>query len=125
MAHVDLGPETSTLLRATQLDRLRWTLEHAYRNSAHYHRAFDAVGLEPISLSTIGDLQRFPFTTKADLRANYPFGMFAVPMQQVARLHASSGTTGQPTVVGYTAEDIRVWALLVARSIHAAGGALV
>ncbi|MBW8911128.1 MAG: AMP-binding protein, partial [Sphingomonas sp.] len=122
MSEVDLGPATSTLLEATQLDRLRRTADHAYRHCAYYRRAFDAHGLTPADLTSLADVTRFPFTTKADLRAEYPFGMFAVPMAQVARLHASSGTTGQPTVVGYTADDIRAWAALVARSIHAAGG---
>jgi phenylacetate-CoA ligase len=109
-------------LRALQLDRLRWTLRHAYDNVAHYRGAFDARGLLPEDLGSLGDLARFPFTTKADLRANYPFGMFAVPREQVARVHASSGTTGKPTVVGYTREDIDTWAEVMARSIEAAGG---
>lgn len=122
MTGVDYGPATAAALRALQLERLRATLEHAAANSPHYARAFEAAGVASSDLRTLADLSRFPFTTKADLRAGYPFGMFAVPMEQVSRIHASSGTTGQPTVVGYTAADIRTWAGLVARSIHAAGG---
>jgi phenylacetate-CoA ligase len=122
MADVDYGPRTAAELRALQLERLRWTVDHAYRNSAHYRDVFDRTGLTPDDIRSLGDLARIPFTTKADLRAHYPFGMFAVPMDRVARLHASSGTTGQPTVVGYTADDIRAWSALMARSIHAAGG---
>ncbi len=109
-------------LRALQLDRLRWSLGHAYANVTHYREAFDALGLHPEELQSLGDLARYPFTTKADLRANYPFGMFAVPREQVSRVHASSGTTGKPTVVGYTRDDIDTWADLMARSIEAAGG---
>jgi phenylacetate-CoA ligase len=109
-------------LRALQLDRLRWSLGHAYANVPHYRQAFDAAGLRPDQLLSLEDLARYPFTTKADLRANYPFGMFAVPREQVSRVHASSGTTGKPTVVGYTREDIDTWADLMARSIEAAGG---
>ena len=109
-------------LRAVQLDRLRWSVRHAYDNVAHYRQAFDAAGVHPDDVRTLDDLGRFPFTTKADLRDNYPFGMFAVPREQVVRLHASSGTTGRPTVVGYTREDIRTWARLMARSIRASGG---
>ena len=119
---VDYGPATLADLRALQLERLRWSLDHAYNNSPHYRAAFDAVGVTPADMRSLDDLARFPFTTKADLRATYPFGMFAVPGEQVARIHASSGTTGRPTVVGYTADDIAIWASLVARSIHAAGG---
>ena len=119
---VDYGPASAAELRALQLDRLRATLGRAYAGSPHYRAACDKAGLTPPDLRSIEDLSRFPFTTKADLRASYPFGMFAVPMEQVARLHASSGTTGKPTVVGYTREDIAIWAGLVARSIHAAGG---
>ena len=107
---------------ALQLERLKWSLRHAYDNVPHYRRKFDAKGVHPDDLKTLADLARFPFTTKADLRDNYPFGMFAVPRQQVARLHASSGTTGKPTVVGYTLKDIDTWAHLGARSIRAAGG---
>lgn len=107
---------------ALQLDRLRWTLQHAYDNVPHYRAAFDAKGVHPSDLKTLADLAKFPFTTKKDLRDNYPFGLFAVPRTQVARVHASSGTTGKPTVVGYTKGDIDRWADLVARSIRAAGG---
>ena len=109
-------------IAALQLQRLKWTLQHAYDNVAHYRAKFDAAGIHPRDLRTLGDLARFPFTTKADLRDNYPFGMLAVPRQRVARIHASSGTTGKPTVVGYTAGDIDIWAQLMARSIRAAGG---
>jgi phenylacetate-CoA ligase len=109
-------------LQALQLSRLKQTLQHAYDNVPHYKQAFDAAGVHPDDLKTLADLSKFPFTTKKDLRANYPFGMFAVPREQVARIHASSGTTGKPTVVGYTLKDIDTWANLVARSIRAAGG---
>ena len=109
-------------LAALQLQRLRWTLRHAYDNVAHYRQAFDAQGVHPDDLKSLQDLARFPFTTKKELRENYPFGMFAVPREQVVRIHASSGTTGKPTVVGYTRQDIDTWADLVARSIRAAGG---
>jgi phenylacetate-CoA ligase len=108
-------------LQALQLARLKQTLQHAYANVPHYKHAFDAAGVHPSDLKTLADLSKFPFTTKHDLRANYPFGMFAVPREQVARIHASSGTTGKPTVVGYTVKDIDTWANLVARSIRAAG----
>lgn len=109
-------------LRALQTERLKWTLQHAYDNVPHYREAFDARGVHPSDLKTLADLVKFPFTTKQDLRANYPFGLFAVPKERVARIHASSGTTGKPTVVGYTLKDIDNWANLVARSIRAAGG---
>jgi len=109
-------------LRALQLERLSWSLRHAYDNVAHYRRAFDARGVHPTDLKLLEDLARFPFTVKTDLRDNYPFGMFAVPREQVARIHASSGTTGKPTVVGYTRRDIDTWAGVMARSIRAAGG---
>ena len=109
-------------LAALQLERLRWSLDHAYRNVAHYRRAFDVAGVKPSDLRTLADLARFPFTSKSDLRDNYPFGMFAVPREDVVRIHASSGTTGKPTVVGYTAKDIDTWASVMARSIRAAGG---
>ncbi len=109
-------------ITALQLQRLKATLDHVYRNVPHYRKAFDAAGVNPGELKTLSDLAKFPFTTKQDLRANYPFGMFAVPRAQVARIHASSGTTGKPTVVGYTRKDIDNWADLVARSIRAAGG---
>jgi phenylacetate-CoA ligase len=119
---VDYGPSTLGDLRALQLERLRSTLAHAYSGSPHYRRKLDAAGISPLDLRSLDDLRLFPFTTKADLRETYPFGMFAVPMDRVARIHASSGTTGKPTVVGYTKEDLDAWAGLVARSIHAAGG---
>jgi phenylacetate-CoA ligase len=109
-------------LQALQLQRLQWTLKHAYDNVPHYRQAFDAKGVQPSDCKTLADLVKFPFTVKADLRANYPFGMFAVPREQVVRVHASSGTTGKPTVVGYTQRDIDTWADLVARSIRASGG---
>ena len=109
-------------LQALQLERLRWSLSHAYANVPHYRRAFDAAGVKPEDLKTLADLARFPFTTKNDLRDNYPFGMFAVPRERVARIHASSGTTGKPTVVGYTHKDVDTWAGVMARSIRAAGG---
>lgn len=108
-------------LLALQLERLKWSLDHAYRNSPVYRAKFDAAGVHPGDLHSLADLARFPFTTKDDLRDNYPFGMFAVPQEQISRIHASSGTTGKPTVVGYTARDIDTWANLVARSIRAAG----
>jgi phenylacetate-CoA ligase len=109
-------------LRAVQLERLRWSVKHAYENVPHYRRAFDERGVHPSDIKELADLGRLPFTTKADLRDNYPFGMFAVPQHRVARIHASSGTTGRPTVVGYTAGDIRTWATVMARSIRASGG---
>ncbi|HEX7435862.1 MAG TPA: AMP-binding protein, partial [Caldimonas sp.] len=109
-------------LRALQLQRLQWSLHHAYANVAHYRQAFDRQGVHPGDLKSLADLARFPFTFKSDFRDNYPFGLLAVPRDKVARLHASSGTTGKPTVVGYTAKDIDIWADLVARSIRAAGG---
>ena len=109
-------------LRAWQGDQLRWSLRHAYDNVPHYRGAFDAAGVRPDDLTSLDDLAKFPFTTKADLRANYPFGMFAVPETEVARIHASSGTTGKPTVVGYTKADLDIWSDVVARSIRAAGG---
>ena len=109
-------------IAALQLERLRKTLTHAYNNVNHYKAKFDAAGVHPEDLKTLQDLARFPFTTKADLRDTYPFGMFAVPREQVLRIHASSGTTGKPTVVGYTRGDLDRWADLVARSIYAAGG---
>ena len=108
-------------LQALQLTRLKQTLQHAYDKVPHYKQAFDTAGVHPSDLKTLADITKFPFTTKHDLRANYPFGMFAVPREQVARIHASSGTTGKPTVVGYTLKDIDTWANLVARSIRAAG----
>ncbi len=109
-------------LQALQLERLRWSLNHAYENVAHYRQAFDAAKVKPTDLKTLADLAKFPFTLKKDLRDQYPFGLFAVPREKVVRLHASSGTTGKPTVVGYTAKDIDTWATVMARSIRAAGG---
>ena len=107
---------------ALQLQRMQATLQRAYDHVPHYRKAFDAKGVKPGDLKQLSDLAKFPFTVKGDLRDNYPFGMFAVPRTQVARIHASSGTTGKPTVVGYTKNDIDIWADLVARSIRAAGG---
>ena len=121
----DLEPiETASRdeLAALQLARLGWTLRHAYENVAHYRAAFDRAGVRPDDLRDLADLARFPFTVKNDLRDHYPFGMFAVPRERVARVHASSGTTGKPTVVGYTRNDIDTWANVMARSIRAAGG---
>jgi phenylacetate-CoA ligase len=121
----DLEPiETASQdeLRALQLSRLRWSLRHAYDNVAHYRQAFDRAGVHPDDLQSLDDLARFPFTAKDDLRANYPYGMFAVPREEVVRVHASSGTTGKPTVVGYTRNDVDTWATVMARSIRAAGG---
>jgi len=109
-------------LRALQLKRLKWSLHHAYNNVEHYRKVFDEAGVHPDDLITIADLAKFPFTCKNDLRQNYPFGMFAVPRKKVSRIHASSGTTGQPTVVGYTQNDVDMWSGLMARSIWAAGG---
>jgi len=121
----DLDPiETASRdeIQNLQLQRLRTTLQAAYDNVPHYRQAFEARGVHPSDLKSLADMAKFPFTTKQDLRANYPFGMFAVPREQVLRIHASSGTTGKPTVVGYTKQDIDNWADLVARSIRAAGG---
>jgi phenylacetate-CoA ligase len=128
---LDLTPDPSTLdpietasideLRGLQLERLRWSLGHAYANVPRYRRRFDEAGVHPDDLRELSDLARFPFTTKQDLREEYPFGMFAVPREQVARLHASSGTTGKPTVVGYTRRDVDTWAEVVARSLRASG----
>ncbi len=108
-------------IRALQLDRLKWSLRHAYDNVPMYRQRFDEAGVHPDDLQSLGDLGRFPFTHKTDLRDNYPFGLFAVPREQIIRLHASSGTTGKPTVVGYTRGDINNWADLVARSLRASG----
>ncbi len=113
---------TRAQLEELQVDRLRNTLTRVYEHVPHYRSAFDEAGVRPRDLRSVADLAHFPFTTKADLRENYPFGMFAVPREQVARVHASSGTTGRPTVVGYTAADLQMWAEVVARSIRAAGG---
>jgi phenylacetate-CoA ligase len=116
--------ETASIdeLRALQLQRLKWSVQHAYDNVAHYRDSFRAAGVHPHDLRSLDDLAKFPFTVKDDLRASYPFGMFAVPRDQVVRIHASSGTTGKPTVVGYTAQDIDTWAQLMARSIRASEG---
>ena len=108
-------------LQRLQLERLRWSLGHAYANVARYRQKFDAAGVQPDDVRTLADLAKFPFTTKADLRETYPFGMFAVPMDRIVRIHASSGTTGKPTVVGYTAKDIDTWSHVMARSMRAAG----
>src|SRR5262249_29062506 len=108
-------------LRELQLRRLKWSLKRAWDKVPHYRRKFAAAGVKPSDLKTLADLAKFPFTAKADLRETYPFGMFAVPMREVIRIHASSGTTGKPTVVGYTKKDIDTWAHLMARSIRAAG----
>jgi phenylacetate-CoA ligase len=113
---------TRAQLDSLQLERLQSTLHHAYVNNPGYRKKFDAAGVSPEDLRTLDDLTRFPFTTKSDLREAYPFGFLAVPMERVARIHASSGTTGQPTVVGYTKNDLVTWGNLVARSIRAAGG---
>ena len=127
----DLTPARATLdpieiasrdeIEALQLDRLKWSLRHAYENVPHYKASFDAAGVHPDDLQSLSDLAKFPFTVKQDLRDNYPFGMFAVPQDQIRRIHASSGTTGQPTVVGYTQGDLDVWGQVVARSLRAAG----
>ena len=108
-------------LRALQLERLKWSLRHAYENVPRYRNKFDTAGVTPDALKALPDLEKFPYTTKADLRETYPFGMFAVPMDRIVRIHASSGTTGKPTVVGYTAKDIDTWTHVMARSIRAAG----
>lgn len=122
-AMLDAAEQLSrTDLEALQLERLRTTLRHAYENVPFYRSAFDAAGLRPEDCRTLADLSRFPFTAKTDLRDHYPFGMFAVPERDVRRIHASSGTTGRPTVVGYTERDLDTWADVVARSIRAAGG---
>ncbi|MDP3513251.1 MAG: phenylacetate--CoA ligase PaaK [Sulfuritalea sp.] len=108
-------------LQALQLQRMQWSLKHAYDNVPHYRKKYDAAGVHPNDLKQLSDLAKFPFTTKLDLRDTYPYGMFATPMRDVVRVHASSGTTGKPTVVGYTAQDIAMWAQLMARSLRAAG----
>lgn len=128
---LDISPDRLTLeaieiasrdeIEALQLSRLKWSLAHAYHNVPHVNAAFKAAGVHPDDLRSLGDIARFPFTTKADLRANYPFGLFAVPREKVVRLHASSGTTGKPTVVGYTAKDIDTWAQLMQRTLRACG----
>jgi len=127
----DLTPKKSDLdpieiasrdeIEALQLERLKWSLRHAYDNVPMYKQRFDAAGVHPDDLTSLADLAKFPFTYKNDLRDNYPFGLFAVPREQIMRLHASSGTTGKPTVVGYTKQDIENWADLVARSLRASG----
>ena len=127
----DLTPTKSSLdpieiasrdeIEALQLTRLKWSLRHAYENVPFYKTSFDDAGVHPDDLKSLSDISKFPFTVKQDLRANYPFGMFAVPREQVARIHASSGTTGQPTVVGYTQNDLDVWGSVVARSLRASG----
>ncbi|MBY6113698.1 phenylacetate--CoA ligase [Mameliella alba] len=108
-------------ISALQLQRMKWSLRHAYDNVPFYKQSFDAAGVHPDDLTSLADLAKFPFTVKTDLRDNYPFGMFAVPREQVRRIHASSGTTGQPTVVGYTDNDLDAWGTVVARSLRAAG----
>src|SRR5471032_675745 len=108
-------------LNALQLSRLKTTVERAYNKIPHYKKKFDAAGVKPCDLKTLADLARFPFTVKTDLRDNYPFGMFAVPREQILRLHASSGTTGKPTVVGYTKGDLNIWADLMARCLASMG----
>lgn len=115
--------ETASIdeIRALQLDRMRWSLRHAYDNVPMYRARFDEAGVHPEDLHELSDLAKFPFTTKSDLREHYPFGLFAVPREEIIRVHASSGTTGKPTVVGYTKNDIDTWAHLVARSIRASG----
>lgn len=127
----DLTPPKSSLdpieiasrdeIEALQLERLKWSLRHAYENVSFYKTSFDDAGVHPDDLKSLNDLSKFPFTIKTDLRANYPFGMFAVPRDRVARIHASSGTTGQPTVVGYTQNDLDIWGSVVARSLRASG----
>jgi len=129
---LDLSPDRDTLdpieiasrdeIAALQLERLKWSLAHAYENVPHYRASFDAAGVHPDDLTSLEDLAKFPFTTKQDLRDNYPFGLFAVPREKVVRIHGSSGTTGKPTVVGYTQRDIDTWATVMARSIRASGG---
>ena len=122
--HADLEPieiAPVEVIRDLQLTRLKWSLRHAYANVPHYGRAFDAAGVKPDDLKSLAELAHFPFTTKADLRANYPLGMLAVPREKLARIHASSGTTGKPIVVGYTAADVEMWAQAVARCFRAAG----
>lgn len=116
--------ETASIdeLRSVQLRRLRWSLAHTYNNVPHFKQKCDEKGVHPFELKSLEDLKHFPFTTKQDLRDNYPYGMFAIPMDEVVRIHASSGTTGKPTVVGYSQNDIDTWADVVARSIRAAGG---
>ncbi len=128
---LDLTPSRASLdpieiasrdeIAALQLARLKDTLKRAYENVPHYRKRFDEAGVHPDDCRSLADLAKFPFTAKADLRDNYPFGMFAVPREQVVRVHASSGTTGKPTVVGYTAADVSMWAAVMARSMRASG----
>ena len=118
-SHIETAPVDE--LRALQLERLRWSVSHAYANVGHYRRSFDAAGVHPDDIVSLDDLARLPFTTKQDLRDNYPFGMFAVPRERVRRVHASSGTTGKATVVGYTQSDLDMWADVYVRSLLAAG----
>ena len=122
MTYEDIETASIDELRGLQLDRLKTTLQHSYDNVEHYRQSFDAAGVHPSEVTSLEDLAKFPILTKEDLRQNYPFGMFAVPRNKVVRLHASSGTTGKATVVGYTQNDIDTWATLMARSIYAAGG---
>ena len=127
----DLSPKSGDLdpietashdeIEALQLQRMQWSLAHAYNNVAHYKASFDAAGVHPNDLKSLADLSRFPFTVKSDLRDNYPFGLFAVPRSEVNRIHASSGTTGQPTVVGYTKADLAMWDVVMERSLRASG----
>ncbi len=127
----DLTPDKSTLepietasideIRDLQLKKLKWSLHHAYENVTAYREKFDSLSVHPDDLKTLSDLSKFPFTTKLDLRKNYPFGMFAVAREQIVRIHASSGTTGKPTVVAYTQNDLEMWANMVARSMRASG----
>ncbi len=109
-------------LSALQLERLKWSVRHAYENVPHYRKKFEAAGVHPDDIKTLADLGKFPLTSKKDLRDNYPFGMFAVPVEKIVRVHASSGTTGKPTVVGYTKNDIDMWSDMMARSLYASGG---
>lgn len=128
---IDLTPKKSDLepieiasrdeISALQVERMKWSLSHAYNNVPFYKKQFDAAGVHPNDFTSLADLAKFPFTTKQDLRDNYPFGMFAVPRDEICRIHASSGTTGQPTVVGYTKNDIETWSHVVARSMRASG----
>jgi phenylacetate-CoA ligase len=119
LEHIEVASRDE--IAAVQLERMKWSLRHAYDNVPHYRASFDVAGVHPDDLHSLDDLARFPFTNKQDLRDNYPFGMFAVPRDKVARVHASSGTTGQPTVVGYTQNDLDMWASVVARSLRASG----
>src|SRR5260370_323557 len=122
-AEMDEAERTSPdQMAALQTKRLAWTLAHAYGNVAHYKKAFDKAGVHPSDFKQLSDLAKFPFTVKTDLRDNYPFNMFAVPREKLVRVHASSGTTGKPIVVGYTRADIEMWSDVMARSIRAAGG---